>query len=126
MTLSAVILGAIGIALTFFPDEILQYAAVNATIVSKLVIQVLGALYFGFAMLNWMAKGAIIGGIYNKPIAAANFAHFFIGAAAILKALMHHPTSCWIFWMAGGFYLIFAICFGFIFYRHPGASSQSK
>jgi hypothetical protein len=126
MTLSAIILGAIGIALTFFPDEILRYAAINATIVSKLAIQVLGALYFGFAMLNWMAKGSIIGGIYNKPIATANFTHFFIGAAAFVKVLAHHPDSCWVLWVAGGIYLVFAICFGFIFTRHPGTSGQPE
>ncbi|MGZ3757066.1 MAG: hypothetical protein ACXVAY_18520 [Mucilaginibacter sp.] len=126
MTLSAVILGAIGIALTFFPDEILQYAAVNATMVSKLAIQLLGALYFGFAMLNWMAKGAIIGGIYNKPISTANFTHFFIGAAALLKVLIHQPASCWVLWAVGGVYLVFAICFGFIFTTHPGTGDSSK
>jgi len=69
-------------------------------------------------MLNWMAKGAIIGGIYNKPIAIANFTHFVIGALALLKA-MSNPPPYFIVPLAV-VYSIFAILFGVIFFKHPG------
>ena len=38
-------------------------------------------------MLNWMAKGTLIGGIYNKPIAIGNFTHFTIGGLALIKII---------------------------------------
>jgi len=31
-------------------------------------MQIIGSFYFAFAILNWMSKGSIIGGIYNRPI----------------------------------------------------------
>ena len=42
-----------------------------------------------FAMLNWMAKGVIIGGIYSRPIVIANLAHFLIGDLELIKAVIH-------------------------------------
>jgi len=119
LTAGAFILGIIGLAFTFIPDEILKSADMPSSVLSLILIQLLGALYFGFAMLNWMAKGAIIGGIYNKPIATANLAHFFMGAAAIIKALIHNPSSAWFLWLAGSIYLFFAVSFGKIFTTHP-------
>jgi len=119
MTLSAITMAIIGIGLTFAPREILSYAHTNSTAVFVIILQLLGALYFAFAMLNWMAKGAIIGGIYNKPIAIANFVHFLIGGLALAKALIHNQRLPYFLWFLTGIYLVFAVCFGFIFTRHP-------
>lgn len=119
MTLSAVVLAAIGIGLTFFPAEILLHAGIVSSAPLLIMLQLLGALYFGFAMLNWMAKGAIIGGIYNKPISVANAAHFLIGGLALIKVLINNPGSPYFLWILGGIYLVFAVCFGIIFNRHP-------
>jgi len=119
MTLSATFMAIIGIGLTFLPDEILKYTGMGSTELARIILQLLGALYFAFAMLNWMAKGAIIGGIYNKPISTANATHFFIGALALLKALMHSTGAPTLFWVLAAIYLVFAICFGIIFTRHP-------
>ena len=69
MTLSAIILALIGISLNFFPKEILDYLELSVSDTLELLIQIIGSLYFAFAMLNWMSKGSIIGGIYNRPIA---------------------------------------------------------
>jgi len=48
----------------------------------------LGALYVDFAMLNWMVKGSLIGNIYNRPVAVANFTHFLVGGLALAKGVM--------------------------------------
>ena len=117
MMASAVFLGLIGIGLTFFPREIANLSGISSTKQFQLVLQIMGALYFSFAMLNWMAKGAIIGGIYNKPIAMANFTHFFIVTLALIKAMVGGPLND-IVWMAV-FYLIFTVWFGAIVFRHP-------
>lgn len=118
MTASAVFMGAIGIGLTFFPREISSLSGISSTKQFQLVLQVMGALYFSFAMLNWMAKGAIIGGIYNKPIALANFTHFFIVTLALIKAMIGNGPLTAIAWVAV-FYLIFTVWFGVIVFRHP-------
>ncbi len=76
MTLSAIILALIGISLIFFPKEILDYFELSVSDTLELLMQIIGSFYFAFAMLNWMSRGSIIGGIYNRPIAMANLTHF--------------------------------------------------
>ena len=119
MTASAIILGITGIVLTFIPDEIIDYLSLgmNKTLLS--LMQILGALYFAFGMLNWMTKTSLIGGIYNRPIAVANFTHFLIAGLALTKGLISNPSSPYIIWIIGIIYLVFAISFGVILFRHP-------
>ena len=61
MTLSAAIMGAIGIILSFASDYIICLLNLPTDQITLLIFQILGALYFGFAMLNWMNKGRPIG-----------------------------------------------------------------
>ena len=75
MSASAVVLGAIGIILTFMPEEV---SRVLMLVGSPILFQLLGTLYFAFAMLNWTAKGNLIGGSYSRPVALGNFAHFMV------------------------------------------------
>jgi hypothetical protein len=121
MILSAVFLAVTGVCFTFFPQELTSYTGVGANMYFQLIIQILGALYFGFAMINWMAKGSIIGGIYNRPIVIGNFAHFFIGGAALITAVLAHSNMPITVWVFAGFYSLFAILFGILFNRHPNA-----
>lgn len=83
MTITAAILGATGIVLTFMPQEVASF--LNLPEATTILFQILGALYFGFAMLNWTAKANLIGGIYSRPVAIANFTHFLIGGLALAK-----------------------------------------
>jgi hypothetical protein len=73
---------------TFLPQEILLGAGAPPVGLNVILIQMAGALYLGFAMLNWMAQGGVMGGIYGRPVAIGNLAHFTIGALALLKALL--------------------------------------
>ena len=121
MATSAVVLGAIGIALTFMPEEISHI--LNLTESSPIIFQILGALYFGFALLNWTAKGNLIGGIYSRPVAIGNFAHFLIGGLALIKLAINNLdwTSMWI---CAILYLIFALLFGWVFFTNPVSSAN--
>ena len=76
MTLSAMILALIGISLIFLPNEILDYLELRASETLQLLMQIIGSLYFALAILNWMSKGSFISGIYNRPIAMANYDTF--------------------------------------------------
>lgn len=124
MTAAAIVTGIAGVAFTFLPAEILSYASLETSTALLLVFQILGALYFAFAMLNWMTKTSIIGGIYNKPIAVANFTHFFIGAMALLKGIMSKPALPYGIWAIAIVYGIFAILFGLILFRNPSVKNQ--
>jgi hypothetical protein len=120
MTASASALGALGIAATFLPQEIAAYLGASKTI--PLLIQILGALYLGFAMLNWTAKEGLIGGIYNRPIAIGNLVHFLVAALALGKGAFANPAIPMILPFAIG-YAIFAIAFAWIFFTSPVKSA---
>jgi len=124
MTVSAAIMGVAGILLTFLPEELLGYISSGEMNPLILILQILGALYFAFAILNWMARGNIIGGIYSRPIAIGNVSHFFIGSMALLNSESKHYSV--FIWVAGVVYLALAISFGFVLFRHPGKESTSN
>jgi hypothetical protein len=119
MTASAIFLGTAGILLTFIPEEILKSFGLEATKPLQLLVQIIGALYFGFGMLNWMTKSSLIGGIYNRPIAVANFTHFFIAGLALIKGLISGPVLPTTILVSGIVYFIFAVLFGITLFRHP-------
>ena len=98
MSSSALLLATLGISLSFFPKEIISFLHLNSTKPVELVLQLIGALYFAMAMLNWMAKGSYIGGIYNRPIAIANLSHILIGGMAIIKGLKNDSPLHKEFW----------------------------
>ena len=119
MSASAIVLGLTGIAMTFIPDVVSTTLGAGSDKTSVLLIQVLGGLYFGFAMLNWMRKEALLGGIYNRPIVMANMSHFLVAGIAIVKAIMVDRDLHIAIWVFGFFYIVFAVLFSLILYRHP-------
>ena len=119
MTLSAIVLGALGLSLSFFPAEINAYLNTEPNTTSTLFLQLLSAVYLGFALMNWMAKGTIIGGIYNRPIAIGNFMHFMVGTLALIKIVNHIDIHQEVIICLAVVYAIFAICFVYIFRTNP-------
>jgi hypothetical protein len=90
----------------------------------SIILQIAGALYFGFAMINWTAKGNLIGGIYSRPVAIGNFAHFLIGALALIKLSFKTPAPHFV-WIAAIIYSIFALLFGYVFFTNPVMKNKS-
>ena len=114
----------IGISASFIPHEILTFIGLPTNQPLPLLIQVIGAMYFAFAMLNWMSKGSIIGGIYNRPIAIANLTHFVIAGLALIKGIFSNPSLSYIIWSIGILYSIFAILFGLVAFNHPVSENK--
>ncbi|MEQ8582491.1 MAG: hypothetical protein RIC30_07525 [Marinoscillum sp.] len=119
MTLSAVTLALAGIALTFAPEEILLTISAEGTPALILILQLLGALYFGFGMLNWMTKTGRIGGIYNRPVAVANFSHYAIAGLALMKSLTSVSDLPTVIWVVAIVYAAFAVAFGALLFWNP-------
>lgn len=111
MTLSAIVMAIVGLACSFMPNEILSYFGITEFLLLPLLIQVLGATYLGFAILNWMAKANLIGGIYSKPVAVGNFMHYMVSSLALLKFFMAH-TDLKLILIPLIIYAIFATLFG--------------
>jgi hypothetical protein len=125
MTATAILFAVIGITLTFAPQYVMTLMGINSNKGVELILQILGGTYYGFAMLNWMAKGAIIGGIYNKPIALANFGHFLIGGMALTKATFYNKSLPVTVGVLGGFYLVCALIFWVMMSKHPEPRSAN-
>lgn len=117
--MSAGLMAVTGLVLTFLPEEVIAYFLTGDNSQFAIVFQVSGSLYFAFAMLNWMARANLIGGIYSRPVAIANLCHFFMGSMALLKSAWHLNIP--LFWIAGMVYLILTILFGLVVYTHPVA-----
>jgi hypothetical protein len=122
MAVSAIILGLAGITLSFLPEEAARLSGLPEG--NSIILQLTGALYFGFAILNWTAKGNLIGGIYSKPVAVANFAHFLIGGLALIKLALKDLSTSYI-WTPAIIYLIFAVLFGYVFLNNPVLKSKA-
>lgn len=114
MTASAVLLFALGVLLSFLPQETLSYFGGEPLPVLVLLVQATGALYLGFGILNWTA-GVLLGGIYSRPVAMGNFLHFAVVSAALLKALMNGQRSAVVL-ASAGVYLLFAGWFGYVLF----------
>lgn len=117
MTASALFTGLLGVAATFLPQEILGAAGAAPATATVVLVQVTGALYLGFAMLNWTAKGVLIGGIYSRPVALGNFLHFAMVTILMLGML---PGQESLPFVAGTLiYAVFAVWFGLVLFRSP-------
>jgi len=123
MSLSAAFLAALGVGITFLPQELLIRVGAEPAGVPVLLIQLLGATLVGFASLNWMNRGAHIGGIYGRPVTMANFLHFAIGAAALLKGAIGQHFAIDVAVMAA-LYTVFGTWFGLVLFTHPVATAR--
>ena len=122
MTCSAAFLAALGLGITFLPQELLVHLGVRAEGPIVLLVQVLGASYLGGALLNWMTRGIIIGGIYGRPVAMANFFHFAVGSLALLRGMfaLHFRADIA---LVAAVYSVFAVWFGLVLFTHPREAS---
>jgi hypothetical protein len=118
MVASALFMAVAGVAFSFLPVELLRAAGESGSAVMALAVQVAGAMLLGLAILNWMAKDSVIGGIYNRPLAMGNFMHFAVGAIALVKGVMagHAQTGVWV---AAAIYAILAGGFGAMLFGTP-------
>jgi hypothetical protein len=127
MMSSALVMGIVGVGCSFFPEEMLTYIglALDPGKIMILMVQILGALYLGFAILNWMAKGNLIGGIYSKPVAIGNFMHFMVSGLALTKHLISHLDQKMIV-VPVIIYAVFALCFGVVTFGSPVFKKATK
>ena len=110
MNLSAAWMALVGLIATFLPQEVLARYGAAPDRHAALFLQVLGAAYLGFAMMNWMAREVLIGGIYSRPLAMGNMVHFMVGGLALVKGGLVVVALV---------YAAFAVWFGFVMFRHP-------
>jgi hypothetical protein len=119
MIISAIFLAVNGFGFTFFPNEIAGLLINDDNYIFILILQILGALYLGFSILNWMSKASLIGGIYNKPILIGNLLHFFTASMALIKLTFKVETNLQLIFSYTIIYSLFTLFFGYVFFTNP-------
>lgn len=118
MTASAIALGLLGLSCTFAPDVVLDRMGAPPTAPLLLIVQVLGALALGHAILNWMGRHSLLGGIYGRPVVLCNMLHFVSAAFAVGKLVARAPVLHGM-WPLAVAYALFAAGFTLVLFRHP-------
>ena len=118
MIISAIFLAVNGFGFTFFPNEISVLLTNDDNHIFTLILQILGALYLGFSILNWVSKTSLIGGIYNKPLLIGNLLHFFTASMALIKLIPAFQDHQLIFSYTI-IYSLFTLSFGYVFFTNP-------
>ena len=120
MKTSSLVLGLAGLAASFAPSELL--AALRSPVAEPLpvLIQLLGSMYFAFAITNWTAKDNMIGGIYSRPLSLGNLTHFVVGTLALAKQQFSKDISVPLLAVLI-VYTILAICFAWLVFGYGTA-----
>ena len=123
MAASAAFLFLLGLGATFAPHELLAHFRAEPRPGLLLLIQAAGALYLGFAMLNWMAKGGMRGGIYGRPVSIGNLVHFTIMSFALARVVLDGvaPPMLVVITLV---YAAFAVGFALVAFRPGGFHSE--
>jgi hypothetical protein len=123
MTAASLILAAGGVFALFVPDVVLSLVNTSVTAQLSALVQLMGALYFGFAIMNWTAKDSAIGGIYARPVSLGNFCHFFAGGLLLLRYQFSNPFNLFIMILLI-LYVIFAVLFYWLVFRAAGINDS--
>src|SRR5215211_3951498 len=125
MTASSLVLGLAGIFALFAPENLLAVLGVPMANPVPVFIQLMGALYFSIALMNWIAKDSIIGGIYARPVSLGNFAHFFSGTLLLANYAVSNGFNLSILLMLA-VYAIFALLFYWLVFRATGIKLEKN
>lgn len=126
MIISAIILGIMGLGLTFLPEEISGAIGMDTNQGSLLTSQILGSTFLGFAMLNWMTKNNLIGGIYNRPLIIGNLVHFLVSSFALIKIVLDLENQIGIIITLTIVYSVLTLCFGYVFMSNPSKIAKTE
>ena len=125
LAVSSVMLGIAGLGALVAPGELLATFGAPATQPLSVVIQLMGALYISFALVNWTAKDSLIGGIYARPVSFGNFVHFGLGALTLARYLFADGSHALLL-AALVVYAAFAGVFGWLVFVHPGRTVKPE
>jgi hypothetical protein len=110
----------LALATSFAGVDLLVAAGLDIGIGATPMLQLLGAALLGFAVMNWMAKGSMIGGIYARPLAAGDFIYFAVATLSLIKPLIGGllPTALIV---ALVLHAAFAVAFGWLLFGQGAA-----
>ena len=124
MSATAALLGLAGLTLLFAPAWILSLYGVVLPPPELVLAQLLGAALLGNAIINWLGRQAVLGGIYGRPLMVGNLGHCLIAALVLLRAAMGGADRPAV-WVTLGLYAVCAAGFATLLFRRPVTSAAT-
>ena len=118
MAASAALMAIAGFALLMAPAGVLSLYGVVLPPPELVLAQLLGAALLGNANINWLARSAVLGGIYGRPLIAGNLTHCLVGALVILRAALGGAGRPAV-WATLGLYALCTAGFASLLSRRP-------
>ena len=118
VTAIAVGLGIVGAVLLFAPDEAGRVLMPGAD--RPVFVQLLGAALLGYAVANWTARGAMLGGVYGRAIVTGNQMHMMIGAIVLVKYGVQAGSAHPLYWAVTVLYVCGATFFSYLMFFSSG------
>jgi hypothetical protein len=121
LVLASLVYGAVGLALTFAPNEMLAWTGVAPSFIVAWLGQLLGAALLGLAFLNWLQRHAVVGGIFGRPILLTNLTFLIVAFFASVRQLRahHEPLFAAVSVLLG----ILSVAFGLRLFSTPSSPS---
>lgn len=123
MTASAILMGIVAILLLFMPQETTAFLGWKNSNIT--LFQLLGALYFGFAMINWNLRSSLLGGIYGRSVTIGNLSHCLIATLVLIKSVSNQSGETPLI-VASIIYAIFTLLFGYMLFTSPSIKSSNN
>lgn len=98
---SAAVLALGGLALLFAADALLPALVPGLPPTAAWLGQLLGAAWLGVAALNWLQRGAVLGGAYGRPVVVANLVLYFVTALSAARAVPAGGPRLWLLALPG-------------------------
>jgi hypothetical protein len=114
-----------GAALAFLPQETAAGIGLAPVPQLTLILQVLSAALLGLGILDWFSRVNLIGGIYGRPLALANFLFFFVSTAALVRAVLHHSEPLLILCAAAAG-VVFTAAFAWLLFFHDPVAKKPE
>ena len=108
-----------GIALLFASDVVMPRLVPGVPVSGAWIGQLVAAGWLAVAASNWVARSALIGGIYGRPLVMANFALYFVTATSTLRPALGAPSV--LLWTIAVASTAFAVLYGWLLVRGPFA-----
>lgn len=119
---SAVVLAIGGAAFLFAADALLPALIPGFPPSAAWFGQLVAAGWLAVAALNWLQRGAILGGIYGRGVVFANLVLYFVSALSLLRALLGGaPAVLWLIFIPMA---TMAVAYGALLLRGPFDSLQ--
>lgn len=118
MITSASLFLAHGIVLLFASELLYKLFNLSNSPEGSVTAQLFGAALIGLGLMNWTARGLVLGGIYGRALVYGNFVSSLIGFFVSIRARLNGFSNEY-FWIEVVLYFVFAIAFGVMLFRGP-------